>query len=237
MLVQELTLALRFLLELALHLPRGGAAEGRAARRWRAPFRSTSLRAEEPAANDAAGPKNGQAGKVVPGGHWAASGADFPRPTPARTRRGDWEGPCQISRPTARFLPETASRRETRTTHRPTSYEPLLPNFVSDRRRPRGERCPTLRWPDRLETAPKETIVGHFAWFLAVFSARKAAFAAAFFAMRRPTAGAQPGLPLGAWHSSANLSESLALECQPVSPSASKTASVNSLIIHQKKST
>ena len=69
----------------------------------------------------------------------------------------------------------------------------------------------------------------HFAWFLAVFSARKAAFAAAFFAMRRPTAGAQPGLPLGAWHSSANLSESLALECQPVSPSASKTASVNSL--------
>ena len=56
---------------------RGGAAEGWAARRWRAPFRSTSLRAEEPAANDAAGPKNGQAGKVVPGGHWAASGADF----------------------------------------------------------------------------------------------------------------------------------------------------------------
>ena len=48
--------------------------------------------------------------------------------------------------------------------------------------------------------------------------------------MRRPTAGAQPGLPLGAWHSSANLSESLALECQPVSPSASKTASVNSLL-------
>ena len=157
-------------------------------------------------------------------------GRRFPRPTPARTRCGGWEGPCQISRPTARFLPETASRRETRTTHRPTSYEPLLPNFVSDRRRPRGERCPTLRWPDRLETAPKETIVGHFAWFLAVFSARKAAFAAAFFAMRRPTAGAQPGLPLGAWHSSSNLSESLALECQPVSPSASKTASVNSLL-------
>ena len=73
------------LLELALHLPRGGAAEGWAARRWRAPFRSTSLRAEEPAANDAAGPKNGQAGKVVPGGHWAASGADF-RDQPPRAR-------------------------------------------------------------------------------------------------------------------------------------------------------
>ena len=38
----------------AVHLPRGGAAEGRAARRWRTPFRSTSLCAEEPAANDAA---------------------------------------------------------------------------------------------------------------------------------------------------------------------------------------
>ena len=49
---------------------RGGAAEGWAARRWRAPFRSTSLRAEEPAANDAAGPKNGQAGK----GAWRGIG-------------------------------------------------------------------------------------------------------------------------------------------------------------------
>ena len=59
--------------------------------------------------------------------------------SPARAHRAGREGPCQISRPTARFSPETASRRETRTTHRPTSYEPLLPNFVSDRRRPRGE--------------------------------------------------------------------------------------------------
>ena len=66
-------------------LPRGWAAEAWAARRWRASFRSTSLRAEEPAANDAAGPKNGQAGKVVPGGHWAASGADF-RDQPPRAR-------------------------------------------------------------------------------------------------------------------------------------------------------
>ena len=189
-------------------LPRGWAAEAWAARRWRAPFRSTSLRAEEPAANDAAGPKNGQAGKVAWRGIGPLRARRFPRPTPARARRGGWEGPCQISRPTARFLPETASRRETRTTHRPTSYEPLLPNFVSDRRRPRGERCPTLRWPDRLETAPKKTIVGHFAWFLAVFSARRAAFAAAFFAMRRPTAGAQPGLPLGARPCSAMLVQS-----------------------------
>ena len=138
--------------------------------------------------------------------------------------------PAKSRDPRRDFCPKPRPGEKTRTTHRPTSYEPLLPNFVSDRRRPRGERCPTLRWPDRLETAPKKTIVGHFAWFLAVFSARRAAFAAAFFAMRRPTAGAQPGLPLGAWHSSANLSESLALECQPVSPSASKTASVNSLV-------
>ena len=109
-------------------LPRGWAAEAWAARRWRAPFRSTSLRAEEPAANDAAGPKNGQAGKVAWRGIGPLRARRFPRPTPARARRGGWEGPCQISRPTARFLPETASRRETRTTHRPTSYEPLLPN-------------------------------------------------------------------------------------------------------------
>ena len=175
---------------------RGGAAEGWAARRWRAPFRSTSLRAEEPAANDAAGPKNGQAGKVVPGGALGRFGRRFPRPTPARASPGGWEGPCRISRPTARFLPETASRRETRTTHRPTSYEPLLPNFVSDRRRPRGERCPTLRWPDRLETAPKKTLVGHFAWFLAVFSASRAAFCCRVFCNAssdcRGPAGAAP---------------------------------------------
>ena len=70
---------------------RGGAAEGWAARRWRAPFRSTSLRAEEPAANDAAGPKNGQAGKVVPGGHWAASGAPISATNP-RARTPRWLG-------------------------------------------------------------------------------------------------------------------------------------------------
>ena len=85
------SLQLLLLLALALHLPRGGAAEGRAARRWRAPFRSTSLRAEEPAANDAAGPKNGQAGKVVPGGHWAASGAPISATNP-RARTPWWLG-------------------------------------------------------------------------------------------------------------------------------------------------
>ena len=61
---------------------RGGAAEGWAARRWRAPFRSTSLRAEEPAANDAAGPKNGQAGKVAWRGIGPLRARRFPRPTP-----------------------------------------------------------------------------------------------------------------------------------------------------------
>ena len=55
-----------------------------------------------------------------------------------------------------------------------------------------------------------------FCMVLAVFSARKAAFAAAFFAMRRPTAGAQPGLPLGARPCSAMLvqSESQAGTCK-----------------------
>ena len=141
-------------------------------------------------------PRTARLGKLCLAGIGPLRARRFPRPTPARARRGGWEGPCQISRPTARFLPETASRRETRTTHRPTSYEPLLPNFVSDRRRPHGERCPTLRWPDRLETAPKKTIVGHFAWFLAVFSASRAAFCCRVFCNAssdcRGPAGAAP---------------------------------------------
>ena len=58
--------------------------------------------------------------------------------SPARAHRAGREGPCQISRPTARFSPETASRRETRTTHRPTSHGPLPLLLVSDRRRPCG---------------------------------------------------------------------------------------------------
>ena len=115
----------------------------------------------------------------------------FPRPpTLGHAYRGGWEDPCQISRPTARFSPEAASRRETRTTHRPTSHGPLPLFFVSDRRRPCVLRYPTLRWPDRLETAPKKTIVAHFARFLAVFSAGGSPFAAAFFATRSPAARA-----------------------------------------------
>ena len=112
---------------MGLHLPRGGAAEVGPLVVGELHFARLAC-APRAGRKRCGGPQERQAGKVVPGGHWAASGADFPRPTPARTRRGGWEGPCQISRPTARFLPETASRRETRTTHRPTSYEPLLPN-------------------------------------------------------------------------------------------------------------
>ena len=51
---------------------------------------------------------------------------------------------------------------QTRTTHRPTSCGPLVHHVVSDRRRPHGKRCPTLRWLDRLETAPKKPIAWHF---------------------------------------------------------------------------
>ena len=107
-------------------------------------------------------PRTARLGKLCLAGIGPLRARRFPRPTPARARRGGWEGPCQISRPTARFLPETASRRETRTTHRPTSYGPLPHLKVSDRRRPHGKRCPTLRWLDRLETAPKKPIAWHF---------------------------------------------------------------------------
>ena len=37
---------------------------------------------------------------------------DSPR-APAYARRGCWEGPYPISRPTARYSPESAARRET----------------------------------------------------------------------------------------------------------------------------
>ena len=110
--------------------------------------------------------------------------------SPARAHRAGREGPCQISRPTARFSPETASRRETRTTHRLGSHGPLPLSSVLNRPRPHVERCPTLRWPDRLETAPKKPIVWLFAWFLAVFSARGSPIAAAFSATRSPAARA-----------------------------------------------
>ena len=135
---------------------------------------------------------------------WPRGTQNSPR-TPAYAHRGASEGIQTKWWSNDAIFARGASRRETRAPHRPTSHGPLLHHFVSDRRRPHNKRYPTLRWPDRLETAPKKTIVGHFAWFLAVFSARRAAFAAAFFAMRRPTAGAQPGLPLGARPCSAML--------------------------------
>ena len=91
--------------------------------------------------------------------------------TPAYARRGASEGIQTKSGGSGAIFARGASRRETRAPHRPTSYGPMLHHFVSDRRRPHGKRYPTLRWPDRLETAPKKTIAAHFAWFLAVFSA------------------------------------------------------------------
>ena len=138
--------------------------------------------AEELAANGAAAPTNrtcattgyGRLGRLVPR-----------PPTLAYARSAGWEGPCQISRPTARFSPETASRRETRTTHRPTSHGPLPLLFFSDRRRPYGLRYPTLWWPDRRDTGQPRAVECHFSWFLSVFSARRSPIAAASFAACR----------------------------------------------------
>ena len=110
--------------------------------------------------------------------------------TPAYARRGASEGIQTKSGGSGAIFARGASRRETRAPHRPTSYRPLPPDFVSDRRRPHGKRYPTLRWPVRLETAPKKPIVWLFAWFLAVFSARGSPIAAAFFATRSPAARA-----------------------------------------------
>ena len=91
--------------------------------------------------------------------------------TPAYAHRGASEGIQTKWWSNDAIFARGASRRETRAPHRPTSHGPLLHHFVSDRRRPHNKRYPTLRWPDRLETAPKKTIAAHFAWFLAVFSA------------------------------------------------------------------
>ena len=83
------------------------------------------------------------------------------------------KAPAKSRDPRARFSPEAASWRETRTTHRLASHGPLPQSSVLNRPRPHVERCPTLRWPDRLETAPKKTIAWLFAWFWP-FSRRKA---------------------------------------------------------------
>ena len=53
------------------------------------------------------------------------------------------------------ILARNAFTARTWTTHRPTSYELLLQLSVSGRRRLYGRRYPTLRLPDRLETAPR----------------------------------------------------------------------------------
>ena len=137
--------------------------------------------AEELAANGAAAPTNRH---MRYDGVWPPRAPSSAPPDPRICTQ------CWLGRPTARFSPEAASRRETRTTHRPTSHGPLPLIFVSDRRRPCALRYPRLRWPDRLETAPKKTIVAHFARFLAVFSAGGSPFAAAFFATRSPAARA-----------------------------------------------
>ena len=100
------------------------------------------------------------------------------------------KAPAKSRDPRARFSPEAASWRETRTTHRLASHGPLPQSSVLNRPRPHVERCPTLRWPDRLETAPKKPIVWLFTWFLAGFSARGSQIAAAFSAARSPAARA-----------------------------------------------
>ena len=62
----------------------------------------------------------------------------------------------------------------TPTTHRLTSYGPLLRLSVSFRRRPYGRRHPgpMLWWLDGLETAPRKAIAIFFFRFLPVFSTR-----------------------------------------------------------------
>ena len=143
--------------------------------------------AEELAANGAAAPTNRH---MRYDGVWPPRAPSSAPPGPRICTQ------CWLGRPLPNLathgaiFARTASRRETRTTHRPTSHGPLQLLFVSDRRRPCGLRYPTLRWSDRLETAPKKTIVAHFAWFLAVFSTGGSPFAAAVFATRSPAARA-----------------------------------------------
>ena len=98
---------------------------------------------EEPAASGATAPS-------ATAGYGRLGRPPFPPlpPSPlAYSRRGGWEAPKSRD-PRHDFHPKPS-------THRPTSNGPLLPDFVSDHRRPRGDRCPTLRWPDGLETAPE----------------------------------------------------------------------------------
>ena len=132
--------------------------------------------AEELAANGAAAPTNRH---MRYDGVWPPRAPSSAPPDPRICTQ------CWLGRPTARFSPEAASRRETRTTHRPTSHGPLPLLFVSDRRRPYGLRYPTLRWPDRRDTGQPKAVECHFSWFLSVFSARRSPIAAASFAACR----------------------------------------------------
>ena len=103
---------------------------------------------EEPAASGATAPTNS-----ATAGYGRLGQSPPPPPSPlAYSRRGGWEAP-KCRDPRHDFHPKPS-------THRPTSYGPLLPDFVSDHRRPRGDRCPTLRWPDGLETAPESRSYG-----------------------------------------------------------------------------
>ena len=103
---------------------------------------------EEPAASGATAPTNS-----ATAGYGQSPPPPPPPPSPlAYSRRGGWEAPKSRD-PRHDFHPKPS-------THRPTSYGPLLPDFVSDHRRPRGDRCPTLRWPDGLETAPESRSYG-----------------------------------------------------------------------------
>ena len=104
---------------------------------------------EEPAASGATAPTN----SATAGYGRLGQSPPPPPPSPlAYSRRGGWEAPKSRD-PRHDFHPKPS-------THRPTSYGPLLPDFVSDHRRPRGDRCPTLRWPDGLETAPESRSYG-----------------------------------------------------------------------------
>ena len=85
--------------------------------------------------------------------------------TPAQARRGSWEGIQKRCCTFGAIFARNAFTARTPTTHRLTSYGPLLRLSVSDRRRPYGRRYLMLRWPDGLETAPRKAIAWVFIGF------------------------------------------------------------------------
>ena len=84
---------------------------------------------------------------------------------PAHTRRGSWKGIQKRCCTFGAIFARNAFTARTPTTHRLTSYGPLLRLSVSDRRRPYGRRYLMLRWPDGLETAPRKAIAWIFIGF------------------------------------------------------------------------